>query len=783
MKEEQAVLFNKDWKFLLGEAKNAHRIEYNDRTWKSVDLPHDWVIEQPFERGESGGYTAQNMQGFFAWRGVCWYRKEFLLPDIAQKRVSLYFGGAYRNAAVYINGKEAGKRAYGYSSFELDITDYIKKGINLAAVYLDNGCEQPDRWYSGSGLFRNIYLKISPLIHIKTWGVHIKTELGADNKFADVTVTASIVNRNAELKCGNKENAANIKLLAADGKLAAQTDVIFDISGKEEIEIEQTFRIDNLALWSAMTPNLYRAVVSLAPDGNSAYVNFGIRNVEIAYNRGMTVNGEKIKLKGVCLHHDGGITGGAYHDEVWRRRLSILKSIGCNAVRTSHNPAAEEFLDLCDELGFYVVDECFDKWKSGYYGSHFDADSGRDLAEFILRDRNHPCVIMWSVGNEVENQGADSMLEIQKKLFQIVRGLDDRPVTCGLSPHANPRSLVGAPVSELVKLTKKIAKDADVLGLNYHEPLYQAYTEGIEKPILGTECYEYYCGTAMNFEDVTNKNPWRYVLENDNVIGQFIWAGIDYLGESCWPAKGWTGSILDICCFLKPNAYFRKSIWTDEPMVYMAFYDQNKKIDYARGRWSFPPLTSHLNHDHFKGRTVTAVVFTNCAETQLWINGKKRGNKKAADFENGIIEWVFEYTTGSIEIKGMNNGQEVCSYSLKTAEKAQKIRLIPDRKEMLPGEIAHIEAHITDKNGIICPAEDSLVEFALRGDGKILGACSPDLNQNLGFTLPKTVTSEGKALVMIKAGESGGNLELFAYSPKLENASIRFRVRNKGGTV
>jgi beta-galactosidase len=793
LKNNSAVLFNKDWKFLLGDVKNAQNAGFNDRTWKNVDLPHDWVISQPFNRGEVGGWTPQNMQGFFAWQGVCWYRKEFMLPDIEDKTIYVCFGGAYRNSKVYINGKEAGGRANGYLSFEVDITSFAKEGKNLLAVRLDNGCEEPDRWYSGSGLYRDVYLKTVPKTHIKTWGVYVKPLLADNHKQADVLISTAIINGNREnsntgqKKAGNQTDVShgsllNIKIIGPCNNCVAEDTIPFGFGGKNELTVEQKLQIKNPLLWSAQEPNLYRVVICIKTDGKtgeSAEVNFGMRNIEIAHNIGMTVNGKNIKLKGVCLHHDAGIAGSAYYDAVWRRRLLTLKNIGCNAIRTSHNPVSEEFLDLCDELGFYVMDECFDKWKSGYYAAHYDADAKQDLTDFILRDRNHPCIFMWSIGNEVENQGADSMIAIQKRLAEIVRCLDNRPITCALAPHANPRSLVGAPAAELVKLTKKLTKDVDVIGLNYHEPLYQAYTEEIEKPIIGTECYEYYSSVETNFEDISCKNPWQFVLENDNVIGQFIWAGMDYLGESSWPAKGWAGSILDICGFMKPNAYFRKSIWTEEPFVYLAIYDQNKKNDYARGRWSFPAMASHLNFEHLERRTVTAAVFTNCEEAELYINGKKMGRRKKAGFNNGIIEWTFEYTCGNVEVKGINKGEQICSHIIKTAGQAHKIKLVPDRQNLKAGcaDIAHIEISIIDKEGLLCPNEEMLVEFALTGDGQFLGACSPDLNQNLGFTLPKVVTSQGRALAMIKAGDNSGTIEVFAYSEKLENASLRFKVK------
>jgi beta-galactosidase len=328
----------------------------------------------------------------------------------------------------------------------------------------------------------------------------------------------------------------------------------------------------------------------------------------------------------------------------------------------------------------------------------------------------------------------------------------------------------------LAALTKKLAQDVDVLGLNYHEPLYQDYTAAIDKPIVGTECYEYYSSTALNYEDVTDKNPWQFVLENDNVIGQFIWAGIDYLGESAWPSKGWTGSIIDICGFMKPNAWFRKSIWSDEPTVYLGFYDQAVKPTYTRGRWSFPPVSSHLNHDHFHQRTVTAAIYTNCDEVELRINDKKMGRRKSADFKNGIT-WTFEYACGKIEAVGYRAGKEVCSYLLKTAGTPKKILLAPDKSSLALGDIAHVEISVTDTNGILCPNAEALVKFALTGDGEILGACSPDLNADLGFTLPKVVTSGGRALLMLKAGGNSGVLELKAYSANLKPASLRFKVQ------
>ena len=775
MKDDNAVLFNDDWKFLLGDPAGAELENYCDRTWKNIDLPHDWVIHQPFDKGEDEGWTHQSMQGYFFWKSTGWYRKEFFLDDTAEKDVYLYFGCAYRNAVIYVNGKKAGSHSYGYTSFELCISSFARPGKNLLAIRLDNGASVPDRWYSGAGLFRSVYIRQVPKLHFTTWTPAVRANLLEDGS-AEVKVSSVIKNTSG----GGGNSVLNLNIKDPEGSVAASEKIDFQFSPQSETKLEHCFFIKKPKLWSDDNPALYRLSVSIGNEKQqNREINFGVRKIEMIYNKGFFVNGKNIKLKGVCIHHECGILGAAYYDDAWRRRLVILKNLGCNAVRTSHNPQAEEFLDLCDELGFYVIDECFDKWKSLSYEEIFEKNWKQDLYDFIQRDRNHPSVFCWSVGNEVEDQGSKEMLKIEKMICDYTRTLDDRPVTLAQAPHVTerkPRDLVGAPPEKHVELTSRIAEFVDVLGLNYHEPWYPYYTASIKKPIIGTECYEYYSGSLYNFEDFLKKNPWRYVLEDDNVLGQFIWSGIDYFGESSWPAKGWTGASLDICGFYKDQAWLRRSLWSGGPVVHLCFYDNTQKNNYARGRWNFPYTASHLNLDHLNRRTVDAAVYTNCDEVELWINSKKIGRRKLSDFENGIIEWTFDYAPGELKIKGFKNGKEAAVQEIKTAGPAAVIALKADKTKLKPSGLAHIEVNITDKSGIINPVEDFLLGFSLEGDGEIMGASSPDINGSLGFDLPRVYTSFGKALVIVKAGASSGELALSAYGENLKTGSVRFKV-------
>jgi beta-galactosidase len=405
------------------------------------------------------------MQGFFVWKTTGWYRKEFILDDTTNKEVFFYFGCAYRNATFYVNGKKASFHAYGYTSFELCITSFVKPGRNLLAIRLDHGSSTPDRWYSGSGLFRNVYLKVTPKLHFTTWGLGVKADIQSDGE-AIVKISAEIANTTPT------DGDSILRLTIKDplGREATSAEIPFKFLPESKTIVEHSFTIKNPQLWSDRNPLLYKISASIGRESAGASeLSFGIRNIKMIAKKGFFVNGENIKLKGVCLHHDCGILGAAFYEEAWHRRLLILKGLGCNAIRTSHNPQAEEFLDLCDELGFYVIDECFDKWRSLAYKEIFDANWKQDLTDFIMRDRNHPSVFCWSVGNEVEGQGTPEMIKTGKTLCDLVRTLDDRPVTVALSPHVTehkPRDLVGAPPEKHVEITSRIAEFVDVLGLN-----------------------------------------------------------------------------------------------------------------------------------------------------------------------------------------------------------------------------------------------------------------------------------------------------------------------------
>ncbi|KAF9116560.1 hypothetical protein BGX30_005915 [Mortierella sp. GBA39] len=632
--------FNTGWLFALGNYAGAQQPDFKDQEWRKLQVPHDWSIEQQVDPAMAFG----GMQAYLPRWNVGWYRKHFHIKSSSDKeRVYIQFDGVHHNSEVWINGHFAGKRPYGYVSFQYDLTPYIKwDQDNVIAVKVDNTPMPSDRWYSGSGIYRN--------------------------------------------------------------------------------------------------------------------------------------------LKGVCIHHDLGCLGAAYNNQAMKRRLERLKEMGCNAIRFAHNPMAPELLDLCDCMGFLVIDEAFDKWKSLYYEHLYDDWWEKDLEAMLIRDRNHPSIFLWSVGNEVENQGQPSMLVMLKQLTDYCRKLDPtRPVTCALEPHNVPISLREGPIEDKVLHTKKMAELVDILGLNYQEQWYEHYREAMpDTLIVGTETFPYYRGEGNRVKGYLPVNPWFDVEKHDYVIGQFVWAGIDYLGEASYPYKGWASGLIDTCGFRKPISYLQQSFWSEEPMVHIAVFDPAQEDAGAQWtlHWKSPGLASHWTFPEQAGRLMRLVTFTNCESVELIMNNESYGVRKLTDYLNRFMEWHVPYHAGTIRAVGRNGDAIVSEYEMKTAGAPHRIVLDTDRS-LLRAEtrdIAHIEVSVVDEQGIVVPNSDFELSFDIQGKGEIIGADNGDLRDHEPYKCSRRKTRGGRCLLVVQSGLESGEVVIRAAGNGLAAGELRIKV-------
>ena len=584
--------FDFGWKFQRKDVKSACLPEYQDAEWRAVDLPHDWSIEGPYSEkwASSTGYLPG---------GIGWYRKTFTLdPAWEGRRIAIEFDGVYKNSEVWINGHSLGRRPFGYISFEYDLTPYLRfDRDNVIAVRVDHSDFADSRWYTGSGIYRHVRLVITDKLHIDYWGVFVTTPKVTDES-AEVHVQVQCRNEARE------DRAVQVRFVLLQSGKQQQAKITngFSIPAGGQKTIEETITIDDPKLWSPESPVLYTLDTEVraaeGEPGDGVKTDFGVRTIRFDPAEGFFLNGKNMKIKGVCLHHDGGPLGAAVPEKVWRERLETLKEIGCNAIRTSHNPPAPELLDLCDEMGFLVMDEAFDeftppknKWVRGRnagtpshdgYGTVFAEWSVRDIQDMVRRDRNHPSIILWSIGNEIDfandpfthpsmgdqyqpdHPPAENLTKLGRPLVQAVKELDStRPVTAAL---ANTR------VSNLVGFADLL----DVAGYNYQEPYYaedhKAYPR---RCILGSE-------------NSKRTDAWRAVTDNPYISGQFLWTGADYLGEAePWPARSWTGGLLDLCGFKKPDAWIRQSLWSEKPMVYLVVRGRGFRRGFA-SHWNWP---------------------------------------------------------------------------------------------------------------------------------------------------------------------------------------------------
>jgi beta-galactosidase len=758
--------FDFDWKFTLADVPEAKNPAFDDAGWADVQLPHDWSIAQPFvENSWRLGSMA------FLPGGVGWYRKTFEVPAEQEgKRIYIHFDGVYHRSDVYVNGKHAGFHPYGYTGFEYDVTPHIRFGKkNVIAVRVDHSDSPTSRWYSGSGIYRHVRLKMLNPVHISGWGTYVTTPR-IEKKSADVAVRTSVENHSEQSRTVVLES----EIRTSEGSVAAQVSSSVSLKGEGTEDVSQRLSVANPRLWSTDAPVLYTLVSTVRENGeiiDHYETPFGIRDIRFDSDKGFFLNGKPFKMKGMNLHQDAGSLGTAVPDRSLERRLQILKEYGCNAIRCSHNPPAPEFLDLCDRLGFLVIDEAFDKWKSGYYAQFFDEWWEKDLSAMLLRDRNHPSVVLWSIGNEVAEQNDTTQTGVRrlKMLQDFVHKTDPtRKVTMAIAPNDIKKRTYNA---------TGFSDALDVVGCNYQEQFFADDHERYPSRIIfASEVFPYYRSSRERVREYEERNPWYDTGNNDFVFGYFVWAGVDYLGESSgWPSKGWPTCPFDVCMFERPMGTFLRAVWSeDKPVLNIAVVDQSLNLDPGKDHWTWPKIASHWTFPQYIGEVLHVQTITNCEEVELWVNQTSMGRRKLAGYSNNTISWRAFYVPGKITAKGYRNGVEVISCELSTAGKPAKIELIADRPVIAADgqDISHVTVRLLDEKGVVVPNDDRTVTFTVEGHGKLIGLDNADLRSNEPPKGNTRTTYFGKALAIIQSSRTKGAIRLTAQTDGLPEAVV-----------
>lgn len=745
------------WEFSKGDENH----------YRPVELPHDWALDAPFRPEAEGGAS----QGYRDRWGVGWYRKRFSLNKRPDRQYALYFDGIYEKSTVWVNGREVGGRPYGYSSFELPITSYLRDGENEIRVFVDNRERPSDRWYSGAGLYRKVWWKELPLKHLEEQKLFIQTQIIDGRACVHVWYEEEIPMR-VELA----------------GKIVSSE------RGRVVIEVE------NPRLWSAEDPYLYDMTIERWEENravDSIRKKIGLREVKWRWQEGLYVNDKPVLLRGVCLHQDVAARGIAVKKELWRDRLRKLKELGCNALRLAHHPFSREFLDLCDEMGFYVYEECFDKWTSGAYGRHYPTEWKRDLDGMILRDRNRPSVIIWGVGNEVENQGQDSMLKILQKLVEEVREQDPtRPVTYAMNPHFKRESRIDASKvkdiqkfvdeeddreiydeAEKIERIRKIASFVDVISCNYQEPWYEAIHRAVpEKLILGTEVYPYFLGDRAVLQNFTVHNPSLVPEKYPYVVGSMIWTGYDYLGEAMqYPSKGWSGSLLRTNGVPRGTFYQIKSYWSKEPMVHFAVLDYSFGDECVKEHWDSPPYLEHWDFPQFRRAVIPYRIACNCEEAVLYLNEKMYRLPSPTESPDHVIHGFLPWQPGIVRVVGYRGGRAVCEHRVVTPGKAS--RFCPEEEGLLLREGCEklIGIRAADEEGNLCIRAQGRVTFRGEGGLRVLAVDNGNLLGEEPYVNSSISLYHGRASVLVKATEKGEGI-LYVSGANLRETKMTFTI-------
>jgi len=781
----QKILFDFDWKFSRGETENAQLPDYDDSSWRTLDLPHDWSIEDlPGKNSPFDSTAIWAIDGGYLTGGTGWYRKTFEVPENSSgKKLSLYFEGIYMNADVWLNGEHLGNHPYGYTAFEYDISELVKQGSeNTIAVQVKNEGRN-SRWYSGSGIYRHVWLKVTEPVHVKTWGLSISTPEVSVHK-ASVKIASQIEN---ELT-NNLPVKIITRIFDSTGKELAKSNLKHQVNTDTVNNIEQIIQIKKPDLWSTESPVLYKVVVEIQNTNGDlldiAEDFFGIRTIEFSVEKGFLLNGKPTLLKGGCMHHDNGPLGAAAYDRAEERRVEIMKASGFNAIRCSHNPPSEAFLDACDRLGMLVIDETFDMWRKPKnpqdYSNYFDEWWQKDVDAMVVRDRNHPSVIMWSIGNEIPERGDPEGFETSKMLVDYIKQLDStRPVTSAVNGLGADKDPYFATL--------------DIAGYNYSFGGDHGELSIFEKDHNRIPERIMYCAESYPLEAF---GSWMDAVKYPYVLGDFVWTGFDYLGEA---SIGWRGyphdenfypwnhafcGDIDICGFKRPQSYYRDVLWEvgERLSIFVippkpSFPEKENRASWSK--WHWHDWVAEWNWEGFQNQPIEVVVCSGHQNVELFLNGKSLGVKETNQENQWIAKWEVAFQPGELQAIAFDNEKEVASKSLKTAGQAAKIALTADRREITANgqDLSYITVELPDENGLLNPETQNQIHFEIEGPGEIIAVASSNPLSVESFQQAKRKAYKGKCLVIVKSGTDAGEIVLTAKSEGLDSAEMTIIVK------
>jgi beta-galactosidase len=770
---QRKYLFDYNWKFFLGDEPSASSRDFIDKSWRCLDLPHDWSIEGKLDpknpTGGGGGYFPA---------GIGWYRKKFDVPPAWKgKCISIYFEGVYMNSEVFINGKSLGVHPYGYTTFSYDLTPYLDfDRENVLSVKVDNSKQMNCRWYSGSGIYRHVWMIVTNPVHVATWGVNITTPQVSAEK-ATVQIKTLVKNQtNLSQSIILKTSLLNIN---ADNTGHNQTEV--ELPANSEKEIEQHITISKPFLWTPETPHLYQAEVKVLIDNkviDDTKTTFGIRSIKFTTENGFQLNGKTVKINGGCVHHDNGCLGAASFDRAEERRVELLKSAGFNAIRTSHNPPSEAFLDACDRLGMMVMDEAFDGWiesKTPFdYSVYFNEWWQRDIEAMVLRDRNHPSIIIWSTGNEIIERKKPEAVKTAKMLADCIRKNDPtRPVTSAMTTWDADWDIFDP-----------LFVVHDIGGYNYQ--LNRAPNDHERVPsriIVQTESYP---------RDAFAN--WKMVKNHNYILGDFVWTALDYLGESGigrWYYSGekagehWESDLfpwhaaycgdIDLTGWRKPISHYRNMLYNNTEHIYMAVREpEGDTLKIKQTLWSVWPTWESWTWPGFEGKNIQVEVYSKYPKVRLYLNKKLIGEQATTEEQQFKAVFDVTYVPGILSAVGVSENRESETIILKTSGNTAKIRLIPDRIKISADgqDLSFITVEVTDEDGILQPNAQNQLQFSVSGPGVIAGVDNADIKDPDPYSGTTRKTWHGGALVVVRSTRDAGNIKLTVSSEGITEASV-----------